>query len=150
MAQQDSRGGEEAAVSGVGRPDGRPRDEIRGDAAERHGRSIRVPLSAPLDLAESLEPFRRSGDDLLDRWDGTRLLRVAAVAGRWIAVRAEPIGDRDDPALEVTLEEVTLEEPTAASSAADPTAPPAAVDPTLVDRVAQAVRVWFVVAPPAF
>src|SRR5579862_8756477 len=115
MAQQDSRGGEEAAVSGVGRPDGRPRDEIRGDAAERHGRSIRVPLSAPLDLAESLEPFRRSGDDLLDRWDGTRLLRVVAVAGRWVAVRAERVGDRDDPALDVTLEE-----PTAPSSAVDP------------------------------
>ena len=61
-------------------------------------------LPAPLDVAASLEPFRRWGDDLLDRWDGERLLRVLpAMAGRWVAARATPAGDRAHPVLRVQV-----------------------------------------------
>jgi 3-methyladenine DNA glycosylase/8-oxoguanine DNA glycosylase len=35
-----------------------------------------VTFTPPVDIAASLELFRRSGDDLIDRWDGTRLVRV--------------------------------------------------------------------------
>jgi DNA-3-methyladenine glycosylase II len=47
--------------------------------------SFRVPLAAePIDIGGSLELFRRSGDDLVDRWDGTRLVRaVQADSGGW-------------------------------------------------------------------
>ena len=45
---------------------------------------FRVELSRPLDLAGSLELFRRSGDDLIDRWDGTRLVRALPVDGVWV------------------------------------------------------------------
>jgi DNA-3-methyladenine glycosylase II len=65
---------------------------------------IRVDLQAPLDLAESLEPYRRNGDDLLDRWDGARLLRTVAIDGRVVAWRGEPAGDPARPALLVTPE----------------------------------------------
>jgi DNA-3-methyladenine glycosylase II len=71
---------------------------------------IVVRLVAPLDLAESLEPFRRSGDDLLDRWDGTRLLRTirlagaGGVGGRVVAWRGEPGGSIADPTLAVTTD----------------------------------------------
>jgi DNA-3-methyladenine glycosylase II len=37
---------------------------------------FRVELPAPLDIAGSLELFKRSGDDLIDRWDGVRLVRA--------------------------------------------------------------------------
>jgi DNA-3-methyladenine glycosylase II len=35
-----------------------------------------VAFPEPIDVAASLELFRRSGDDLIDRWDGSRLVRV--------------------------------------------------------------------------
>ncbi|HJU09397.1 MAG TPA: hypothetical protein VJ728_00900 [Candidatus Binataceae bacterium] len=37
-------------------------------------------LPGPLDFAASLEIFRRSGDDLLDRWDGEWLIRTTSDA----------------------------------------------------------------------
>jgi DNA-3-methyladenine glycosylase II len=47
--------------------------------------SFFVPLSENTDIGGSLELFRRSGDDLIDRWDGQRLLRAAYIApGRWV------------------------------------------------------------------
>ena len=40
-------------------------------------------------MVGSLELFRRSGDDLIDRWDGQRLLRAAyADAGGWVPFAA--------------------------------------------------------------
>ena len=124
----------------------------------------------PLDLAGSLEPFRRSGDDLIDRWDGHRLLRTIDLDGRTIAVRAVPAADREVPALEVTLEPAALpparpappapEPPAPEPPAPEPSAPqPSAPQPTLpagppasdlAALVARAVEGWFVVAPPAF
>ena len=61
-------------------------------------------LAGPLDFAESLEPYRRSGDDLIDRWDGQRLLRTSDVGERVVAWRAEPAGDQAAPALVLTFE----------------------------------------------
>jgi DNA-3-methyladenine glycosylase II len=56
-----------------------------------------VPLPAPLDVAGSLELFRRSGDDLIDRWDGVRLIRAVPVADRWVPFTARPAGSVRDP-----------------------------------------------------
>jgi DNA-3-methyladenine glycosylase II len=62
---------------------------------------LTVRFAPPLDLAASLEPFRRWGDDLLDRWDGSRLLRTSHIDGRTIAWRAEIAGTAGEPALDV-------------------------------------------------
>src|SRR5258708_27056451 len=45
---------------------------------------FRVELSAPLDIAGSLELFKRSGDDLIDRWDGVRLVRALVTDRRCV------------------------------------------------------------------
>ena len=95
---------------------------------------LRVDLPGPLDLAASLEPFRRSGDDLLDRWDGRRLLRTMRIDGRTIAFRATIEGSVEAPALSVRVE-----------PAADP-ARPAPGDP----EVAEAIRRAFVPAPSSW
>jgi DNA-3-methyladenine glycosylase II len=47
---------------------------------------LAVDLSGPIDLAASLRPFGRWGDDGIDRWDGTVLVR---------AMRLEDAGDDD-------------------------------------------------------
>jgi DNA-3-methyladenine glycosylase II len=44
-----------------------------------------VRIEHPIDYASSLEMFRRSGDDLLDRWDGEVLVRTITLSGRPIA-----------------------------------------------------------------
>src|SRR5438309_12096785 len=45
---------------------------------------FRVELAEQVDVAGSLELFRRSGDDLIDRWDGQRLIRAVPVGtDRW-------------------------------------------------------------------
>jgi DNA-3-methyladenine glycosylase II len=63
-----------------------------------------VPVVGPVDLAGSLDVFRRSGDDLLDRWDGRVWLRALAVDGRMVGVAARPVGTVAAPALEVGAE----------------------------------------------
>jgi 3-methyladenine DNA glycosylase/8-oxoguanine DNA glycosylase len=63
-----------------------------------------VPVVGPVDLAGSLDVFRRSGDDLLDRWDGRVWLRALAVDGRMVGVAARPGGTVTAPALEVEAE----------------------------------------------
>jgi DNA-3-methyladenine glycosylase II len=83
---------------------------------------IRVHLTSPLDVRASLEPMRRSGDDLVDRWDGER--QLGTVGG--VPYAAVPGGDVSRPWLDVTL----------------PSADTAAV--------ADAVAARFLVAPPAF
>lgn len=64
-------------------------------------------LPGPLDFNASLEIFRRSGDDLLDRWDGRRMLRTVRVGGRSCAYACEPAGSIDVPRLHVILENPT-------------------------------------------
>jgi DNA-3-methyladenine glycosylase II len=61
-------------------------------------------LEGPLDLAGSLDVFRRSGDDLLDRWDGQVWLRAVPLHGRMVAVAARPSGTVADPELLVGAE----------------------------------------------
>jgi DNA-3-methyladenine glycosylase II len=63
-----------------------------------------VPVAGPVDLAGSLEVYRRSGDDLLDRWDGRRWLRATATDGRMVGVAARPAGTLAEPALLVGAE----------------------------------------------
>jgi DNA-3-methyladenine glycosylase II len=63
-----------------------------------------VPVAGPVDLAGSLEVFRRSGDDLLDRWDGQVWLRAVPVNGRMVGVAARPTGTVADPALLVAVD----------------------------------------------
>jgi DNA-3-methyladenine glycosylase II len=58
-----------------------------------------------LEIAGSLELFRRSGDDLIDRWDGSQLIRAAYVGGEhWTPFVARAIGDLQAPAFEVLIE----------------------------------------------
>ena len=52
--------------------------------------SFVVDLGQCVDLRNSLERLRRSGDDLIDRWDGSTLVRTAPSRGRNIAFAAEP------------------------------------------------------------
>jgi DNA-3-methyladenine glycosylase II len=60
-----------------------------------------VPLPAPLDVDASLALFRRSGDDLIDRWDGARLVRTLAIDGQPVAYWCEAVGSIDAPAFTV-------------------------------------------------
>ncbi len=62
-----------------------------------------VSLPGPLDIAASLEQFRRSGDDLLDRWDGAWLLRTLRVAQRIIPYACLLSGTLEAPALLVEV-----------------------------------------------
>ena len=92
-------------------------------------------MAGPVDLAGSLDVFRRSGDDLLDRWDGRVWLRALAVDGATVGAAARPVGTVADPALLVGAEAgadagaagralaagfVTAPEALAALAAADP------------------------------
>lgn len=68
--------------------------------------SFIVALQGPLDLVACLEPFRRSGDDLLDRWDGETLVRTASTAaGGAFAYAARIVGSVAEPAVELVVDE---------------------------------------------
>jgi DNA-3-methyladenine glycosylase II len=66
--------------------------------------ALAVPVPGPVDLAGSLDVYRRSGDDLLDRWDGRVWLRAVAVGDAMAGVAARPAGTVADPVLEVEAE----------------------------------------------
>jgi len=68
------------------------------------GVEFRVSFPAPLDVHASLELFRRSGDDLIDRWDGQRLVRAVPIAGQWVPFVAIPDGTLAAPSMTVLLE----------------------------------------------
>jgi DNA-3-methyladenine glycosylase II len=63
-----------------------------------------IQLEGPIDFAASLEIFRRSGDDLLDRWDGTWLMRTVRLNNEPIAYACRPSGSLDSPTLLVRIE----------------------------------------------
>ena len=67
------------------------------------GQTLRltVPLPGPVDVAASVEFLRRNGDDLLDRWDGDRLIRVLTLDGHRVPVAMRPAGDAAAPCLDV-------------------------------------------------
>jgi DNA-3-methyladenine glycosylase II len=82
-----------------------------------------VRFPAPLDVDASLGLFRRSGDDLIDRWDGTRLVRTVHLDGQRIAYCCTALGTLEEPAFHV--------EPAEAAPAVSQTfftAPPAYAD----------------------
>jgi DNA-3-methyladenine glycosylase II len=62
---------------------------------------FRVTFEPPLDIPSSLELFRRSGDDLIDRWDGQRLVRAIAVGDTRVPFVAFPEGSPAAPAMRV-------------------------------------------------
>jgi DNA-3-methyladenine glycosylase II len=64
---------------------------------------FQVPLPAPLDVAGSLELFRRSGDDLVDRWDGIRLIRAVPVGAGWVPFVARPSASVRTPGFTVAV-----------------------------------------------
>jgi DNA-3-methyladenine glycosylase II len=70
---------------------------------------MRIRLPAPLDVPGSLGGLQRWGDDLIDRWDGNRWLRVLRIAGRSVPARAHAAGSIASPALELTAAEADLD-----------------------------------------
>lgn len=63
-----------------------------------HG-GFRVELPAPVDVAASLELFRRHGDDLLDCWDGARLTRTLRLGDEVLPYAATNVGSVAAPTL---------------------------------------------------
>ncbi|MGI9148405.1 MAG: DNA-3-methyladenine glycosylase family protein [Chloroflexota bacterium] len=86
-----------------------------------------VTFPAPVDVAASLELFRRSGDDLLDRWDGRRLLRAVQITGTWVPFMAMPDGTLANPTMRVLVE-----------------------SPEHLSEIRQVVERTFVLAPPDY
>jgi len=99
----------------------------------RAGAPFVVRLPGPLDIPASLELFRRSGDDLIDRWDGATLVRTLPVGDRHVAYACTYSGTIAEPALHVTV-----------ADAAD------AADAAATGAVAEAVAEMFVPAPAEF
>jgi DNA-3-methyladenine glycosylase II len=103
-----------------------------------------VPVPGPVDLAGSLEVFRRSGDDLLDRWDGRVWLRCVPLDGRMAGAAARPAGTLTDPALLVEAEPGA--DPAAAGAAlagAFPAAPQALAALAAADEVVNRIAARF-------
>jgi DNA-3-methyladenine glycosylase II len=65
---------------------------------------FRVELPAPLDVPASLAFLGKWGDDLLDRWDGTHLVRTVNSGGRAIPFVGVSAGTIAEPALDVTIQ----------------------------------------------
>ncbi len=63
-----------------------------------------VELPAPLDIAGSLELFKRSGDDLIDRWDGVRLVRALVTDMQCVPFVASANTDVNAPSFEVVAD----------------------------------------------
>ncbi|HEY8691858.1 MAG TPA: hypothetical protein VIR57_03870 [Chloroflexota bacterium] len=60
-------------------------------------------LPGPLDVAASVERFRRWGDDLIDRWDGATLLRVLHLPSGLVPFAAQSVGTLEQPRLRVQI-----------------------------------------------
>jgi DNA-3-methyladenine glycosylase II len=63
-----------------------------------------IRLPPPLDVAASLEMFRRAGDDGIDRWDGTTLVRTVQLDGRVAAYTVTTRGSVAAPRVVVLTE----------------------------------------------
>ena len=92
--------------------------------AGRREASFELELRGSLDPMASLEMFRRSGDDLLDRWDGRIFLRTIAIDVRTVAFATAFAGTRARPAIRVTVDDGEYAEPIAAAARATFVAPP--------------------------
>jgi DNA-3-methyladenine glycosylase II len=62
-------------------------------------------LPGPLDFASSLEIFRRSGDDMLDRWDGQWLVRSTTDESGTHPYACQFFGNIDQPVMRVVIRE---------------------------------------------
>jgi DNA-3-methyladenine glycosylase II len=93
-------------------------------ASARREASFELELRGPLDPRASLEMFRRSGDDLLDRWDGRTLLRTIAIDGRTVAFATAFAGTRARPTIRVTIDDGEHAEPIRAAVRATFVPPP--------------------------
>ena len=71
---------------------------------------FRLELPGPLDFAASLEIFRRSGDDMLDRWDGKWLVRIATDAAGVHPYACQAAGDVNAPVLRVLVRDAAERE----------------------------------------
>lgn len=60
-------------------------------------------LAGPVDVAASVERFRRWGDDLLDRWDGATFVRVAHAGSRAVPYAATVSGTVAAPRLRIAI-----------------------------------------------
>jgi DNA-3-methyladenine glycosylase II len=66
------------------------------------GFELRLP--GPVDVPASLEPFRRWGDDGLDRWDGATLVRTVPTPSGVVAYACTSTGTLSHPVLRVVAE----------------------------------------------
>ena len=73
----------------------------------RTGCTAEVALTGPLDLGASLEWLRRWGDDLIDRWDGTVLVRPLEVSTGVAGYAATPGGDSEHPRVTVVVDDAS-------------------------------------------
>lgn len=65
--------------------------------------TFELSLEGPLDIPRTVERFRRWGDDLVDRWDGTTLLRTVRVGGIAVPYALRPLGTVAAPRAEVMV-----------------------------------------------
>ncbi|HEY2524151.1 MAG TPA: hypothetical protein VGI29_03765 [Candidatus Binataceae bacterium] len=93
-------------------------------ASVRREASFELELPGPLDPAASLEMFCRSGDDLLDRWDGRAFLRTIEIDGHAIAFATAFAGTRARPAVRVAISDGECAEPILAAVRATFVPPP--------------------------
>jgi DNA-3-methyladenine glycosylase II len=99
------------------------RDPVSAPTAEE----FTVRIDAKIDYAASLEFFRRSGDDLLDRWDGRTLVRTIAVGTTPIAYACTFAAVEDALEMQVAVK-----------------------DERYRDEIERIVRAMFVIPPPQF
>jgi DNA-3-methyladenine glycosylase II len=112
---------------------------------QRPGEDVAVvPVGGPVDLVGSLDVFRRSGDDLLDRWDGRVWLRALAVDGRMVGTAARPAGTVAEPALLIAAEGgADAEAAGRVLAGAFPTAPEALAELAAADPVVARIAARF-------
>jgi DNA-3-methyladenine glycosylase II len=77
--------------------------EVRNLKCQLKEFEFELKLPGPLDFAASLEIFRRSGDDLLDRWDGKRLVRITTDSAGVHPYVCQAGGDIEAPVLHVLV-----------------------------------------------
>src|SRR2546428_13946070 len=79
-----------------------------GECAESSRRGLgmetEIRLPPPLDVAASLEMFRRAGDDRMDRWDGTTAVRTVQLDGRVAAYTLTTRGSLAAPRVAVATD----------------------------------------------
>jgi DNA-3-methyladenine glycosylase II len=102
-------------------------ERMREGFAEAGPAEFEVWLPGPIDVGASLELFRRSGDDLIDRWDGTTLVRTIRTEEGVVAYACSLKGTVEKPAFRVRVEKASQSK-----------------------EVKRAVRSTFVPAPPEF